>query len=281
MENEWWLRKAQEIQQHADNNNTYAFYDAVKSLHGPQRQNIVPVRLADGSVLLKDKQQILERWAEHFNSLLNKSNPSDPSVLNALPELPPVPSLDEPPTFIEVLSAVRSLKNNKSAGPDGLPAEILKKGGYLLTRQLHHLICNIWRNETLPQEWKDSHIVTIYKRKGDKSSCGNSRGISLLSVAGKVLAKVMLFRLTTHITEDILPETQCGFRKNRSTLDMIFAARQVQEKCREQNKALYITFIDLTKAFDTVDREILWIVLHKFGVPPKFLNTNLPPSQLR
>lgn len=271
MENEWWLRKAQEIQRHADNNNTFAFYDAVKSLYGPQRQNIVPVRSADGSVLLKEKEQILERWAEHFHSLLNKINPSDPSVLEALPELLPVPSLDEPPKFTEVLSAVRSLKNNKSAGPDGLPAEILKKGGYLLKRQLHHLICKIWQNETLPQEWKDSNIVTIYKRKGDKSSCDNSRGISLLSAAGKVLAKIMLFRLTMHITEDILPETQCGFRQNRSTLDMVFAARQVQEKCREQNKDLYITFIDLTKAFDTVDRDILWRILQKFGVPPKFL----------
>lgn len=272
MENEWWLRKAQEIQRHADNNNLFAFYDAVKALYGPQRQNIVPVRSADGSVLLKEKQQILERWAEHFDSLLNKVNPTDPSVLNALPELPSVPSLDEPPKFTEILSAVRSLKNKKSPGPDGLPGEILKKGGYLLLRQLYHLICKIWQSETLPQEWKDSNIVTIYKRKGDRSSCGNSRGISLLSTAGKILAKLMLLRLTTHITEDILPETQCGFRKNRSTLDMIFTARQVQEKCREQNKDLYITFIDLTKAFDTVDREILWTILQKFGVPPKFLS---------
>ena len=272
MENKWWIRKAQEIQRHADDNNTHAFYEAVKSLYGPLKRNIAPVRSADGSILFKDKQQILERWAEHFHALLNATNPADPSILNALPDLPPVLALDEPPKFTEVLSAIRSLKNNKCAGPDGLPAEILKAGGYLLMRQLFHFICNTWQNETLPQEWKDSNIVTIYKKKGDKSSCGNSRGISLLSVAGKVLAKIMLSRLTTHITEDILPETQCGFRKNRSTLDMIFAARQVQEKCREQDKDLYITFIDLTKAFDTVNREILWIILKKFGTPPKFLN---------
>lgn len=129
MENEWWLKKAQEIQGYADTNNTYAFYAAAKSIYGPQKRSIAPVRSADGHVLFKDKQQILERWAEHFDSLLNKINPSDPLVLNALPDLPPSPFLDDPPMFSEALTAIRSLKNNKSPGPDGIPAEILKKGG--------------------------------------------------------------------------------------------------------------------------------------------------------
>ena len=82
----------------------------------------------------------------------------------------------------------------------------------------------------------------------------------------------MLSRLTEHMTESTLPETQCGFRKERSTTDMIFVARQIQEKCHEQNRELYIAFVDLAKAFDTVNRELLWNVLSKFGVPNKFLN---------
>ncbi|CAJ1063208.1 hypothetical protein KUCAC02_027720%2C partial [Xyrichtys novacula] len=142
MENEWWLKKAEEIQRNADDNNAHAFYEAVKSLYGPQKRNIAPVRSADSSVLFKDKEQILERWAELFDALLNTTNPSDPSVLDALPDLPPVPSLDEPPKFTEVFSAIRSLKNNKSPGPDGLLAEIFKKGGNLCIRQLFLFICN-------------------------------------------------------------------------------------------------------------------------------------------
>ena len=90
-------------------------------------------------------------------------------------------------------------------------------------------------------------------------------------VASKILTRIMLIRLCRHISEKTLPETQCGFRKNRSTCDMIFCARQLQEKCNEQNTDLYIAFIDLQKAFDTVNRELLWIVLEKFGTPPKFL----------
>ncbi len=74
-----------------------------------------------------------------------------------------------------------------------------------------------------------------YKNKGDKAI---SRGISLLSVAGKVLAKVLLQRLISNITESMLPESQHGFRKNRSTANMIFTAWQLQKKCREQHQDL-------------------------------------------
>ena len=68
-----------------------------------------------------------------------------------------------------------------------------------------------------------------------------------------------------------LPESQCGFRKNRGTTDMVFAARQLQEKCQEQNIDLYSTYVDLTKAFDTVSREGLWRIMGQYGCPRKFI----------
>ena len=77
----------------------------------------------------------------------------------------------------------------------------------------------------------------------------------------------MLARLLDSVAPLVLPEMQCGFRKERSTTDMIFTVRLLQEKCREQNKNLYIAFVDLAKAFDTVNREMLWTVLSKFGSP--------------
>ena len=69
----------------------------------------------------------------------------------------------------------------------------------------------------------------------------------------------------------LLPESQCGFRKERGTTDMMFAARQLQKKCQEQNFDLYTTFVDLTKAFDTVSRDGLWKIMSKFGCPDKFI----------
>ncbi|XP_078466487.1 uncharacterized protein LOC144729844 [Lampetra planeri] len=74
-----------------------------------------------------------------------------------------------------LVAAVKSLKKKKSAGPDGIPAEILKHGGYFLLRRLHLLIKSIWLSETIPQEWKDANILVIYKKKRGKVACGNSR----------------------------------------------------------------------------------------------------------
>ena len=76
----------------------------------------------------------------------------------------------------------------------------------------------------------------------------------------------MLTHLLEHVADLVLPESQCGFRRRRSTIDMIFVARQLQEKCCEQHQDL--CFVDLTKAFDTVNRDLLWNILH---CPPTFI----------
>ena len=118
---------------------------------------------------------------------------------------------------------------------------------------------------------RDATIVTLYKNKGDRSDCNNYRGISLLSIVGKVYARIILNRLQC-LAQRIYPESQCGFRAERSTIDMIFSLRQLQEKCREQGQELYMMFIDLTKAFDLVSRKGLFILLKRIGCPPKLLS---------
>ena len=111
--------------------------------------------------------------------------------------------------------------------------------------QQHQLTTNAWEVDTVPQAWKDASIVTTYK-KGDRIDCGNCRGISLLSIAGKIFARIPLNRLSTHTTPEELPETQCGFKSYRSTVDMIFCLRQLQEKCIEQARTLYMVFVDFS-----------------------------------
>lgn len=271
IENVWWTEKAKEIQHYADTNDSQKLFDAIKAIYGPSQHTLQPVRAKDGTTMLREQHAILSRWAEHFKELLNCDNPYDTSLLDELPQLPSITDIDGPPSLEEVHNAVKGLKNNKAAGPDGIPGEILKNGGPGLLRKLHQFIVSTWNSGKVPQQWKDANIITIYKRKGDRADCNNSRGISLLSTAGKVLARIMLNRLLSKVADVILPESQCGFRQSRSTSDMIFVARLLQEKCREQHQDLYLAFIDLTKAFDTVNRELLWNVLRKFGCPPHFL----------
>ena len=96
-----------------------------------------------------------------------------------------------------------------------------------------------------------------YIRRGLKSDCGKFRGISLLSIVGKVFSGIILNRLTGAIINNIVPGSQCSFHVNRGTVDMIFSAQQLQEKCREQNLPSYNCFIDLSKAFDTANRSTM------------------------
>ena len=158
----------------------------------------------------------------------------------------------------------------KASGGDDIPAEVYKHGWTTLVHHLHRLFLKIWDNEEVPQELKDASMVTIFK-KGSRTECGNYRGISMLSVAGKILAKVLLNRLQP-LSESIIPETECGFRPGRGTTDMILSARQVQEKCREQGRDLCLACIDLSKAFDSVNRESLRACLARLGCPPKFVS---------
>ena len=114
-----------------------------------------------------------------------------------------------------------------------------------------------------------SYIYTRTKEIGQ--ACDNHRGIPLLSIVGKARARVLVNRLIVHLEQGLLPESQCGFRKDRGTIGIVFAARQLQEKCQEQNTGLYSTFVDLTNAFDIVSREGLWRIMAKYGCPRKFI----------
>jgi hypothetical protein len=137
------------------------------------------------------------------------------------------------PSLVEVKIAIGKLKSYKSPGTGQIPTELIKAGGETLNSEIHRLICAIWNKEELPQQWKESIIVPIYK-KGDKTDCNNYRGISLLSTVYKILSNILLVRLTPYVNE-IIGDHQCEFRHNRSTTDQIFYIRQILEKKREYN----------------------------------------------
>ena len=272
MKNTWWEKKAEELQAAADAHDSKKFHDGLRAVYGPKAPGSMPIKSADQSTLLTDKADILVRWAEHFEKLLNRESQMCEEAIEALPQLPVKDTIADPPTIEEVEKALKQTTPGKAPGADGIPADIFKNGGQALLDKLTSLFQEIWKAGQVPQDFKDAVVVHIYKRKGDMTSCDNHRGISLLCIAGKVLARVILNRLITNVSETIVPESQCGFRAGRGTTDMVFAIRQLQEKCREQNKELHMVFVDLTKAFDTVNREGLWKILRKFGCPEKMIS---------
>ena len=118
--------------------------------------------------------------------------------------------------------------------------------------RIHKLIVSIWNKEELPEEWKESIIVSVYK-KGDKTDCSNNRGISLLPTTYKILSNILLSMLTPY-AEEIIGDHHCGFQRNRLTTDHLFCIRQMLEKKWEYNQAMHQLFIDLKKAYDSFRR---------------------------
>ena len=272
MKNSWWKSIAAEMQEAADKRDFKTFYQSLKAVYGPKHKASPAIKSKDG-VLLTEPAQVLDRWSEHFNGVLNMDSEFDMSVLDEIAQRDINTSLLNLPTMEEVLVSIKQLTSGKAPGADGIPPDIFKHGGRAIAEQLLKLFKLIWEEGGVPQDFKDADIVHLYKNKGDIKCCDNHRGISLLCIAGKIFARLILNRLYKHTKEiGVVPESQCGFEPGRGCTDSNFSLRQLQEKCRLYSEDLYLLFIDLTKAFDTINREGLWAILEKVGCPKRFVD---------
>ena len=221
-------------------------------------------------------EEMRTRCRRYFASLLNTTS----AVLNRtiIENLSPKPvalSLGDPPVVNETKKARGSMANDKAMGPNELPAELLKLGlsgsSHEILLAFHGIVVAVWMAGEVPQEWKYGAIKVLHKKK-DRTECSNYRGLSLVAHAAKVLLKVVANRLGDFCEEaGIFPEEHCVFRPQRSVTDMMFVVRRLQELGRTSNIFLEICFFDLAKAYDSVDRMLLWEVLARFGAPPRMI----------
>ena len=268
--NEYWTNLCTQMQTAADTGNLRGLYDGLKTALGPRTNKVAAIKSLDGNELT-DKTSQMSRWIQHYSDLYSVDRHIAEDALENVPQLETLNELDSLPTENELSAAIHSLRKGKAPGEDGIPPDLLISLKDCLFPHLYDLLLKCWKEGSFPNDMRNAKIVTLYKNKGDKGDCNNYRGISLLSVVGKVFARVILARLQL-LAERVYPESQCGFRPSRSTVDMIFSLRQIQEKCREQNKPLYMCFVDLAKAFDTVSRAGLFSVLDRIGCPPQLLS---------
>jgi hypothetical protein len=173
--------------------------------------------------LLANSHNILNRWKNYLSQLLNVHTVSNVRQIEIHTAEPLVPD----PSSLEVEIAITKLKKYKSPGSYQISAELIRAGGETLRSEIHKLGNSIWSTEELPDQWKESIIVPVYK-KDDKADCNNYRGISLLSASYKIVFNILLSRLSPY-TDQIMWDYQCGFGRNRSTTDQIFCLRQIQE----------------------------------------------------
>ena len=144
------------------------------------------------------------------------------SSLAKIPRVDVKLELADPPTLEEIRKATMQLKVGKSPGIDGIPAEVYQHGEEAVLDKLQDLFTNCWEKGSLPKDLRDA-----VKQPNVQTDCSNNRGITLLSIAGRILTRVLLDMLIPTKAQENTPESQCGFRSNRGTTDMIFVPRQI------------------------------------------------------
>lgn len=242
-------------------NDSKSFWKEVKQLSG-KRKNTASLEITD------------EQWFNHFKNLFNDEDVRvNENILHDVGRMDvDCDNLNMPITENEVFEAIRKLKNGKACGVDNIMPEMLKLTGNVSIGFMTKLFNVIFDEGIYPDEWSKAIIVPIFK-KGDKNETNNYRGVSLLSLVSKCYTAVLNKRLVNWIdVNEKLTEAQAGFRKGYSTFDHIFTLNAIVEKTfSKKGGKLYACFIDLKKAFDSVQRQLLFDLLQKNGIHGKFV----------
>ena len=215
-----------------------------------------------------------DQCSQHFQTVFRTSEPRDDLPTSNTDGADAMfDELNVPITDEEVHVAISSLKNRKACGHDNVTAEMLKASGNIAVTFFTQLFNKIFSEGVYPEQWSRSVIVPLFK-KGDRDIPNNYRGISLLSVASKCYTTVLRNRLTKWMDDHEKKfEAQAGFRKGYSTIDHIYTLSATTEKYLSRTGGkLYVAFIDLGKAFYSVDRASLFLTLAKAGLSGPFLN---------
>ena len=178
-------------------------YEGIKQALGKPTKKSAPLKSKTGEVI-KDKDKQMGRWVEHYLDIYSRENTISQEALDSIEDLPVLEELDAEPTLEELSKAINALASGKAPGEDGIPPDVIKCGKTALLEPLHELLCLCWREGEVPQDMRNAKIITLYKNKGDRSDCNNYRGISLLSIVGKVFARVVLARLQV-LAEQVYP----------------------------------------------------------------------------
>ena len=175
-------------------------------------------------------------------------------------------------TVEEIRKAIGQLKNGRSGGPDKFLNEFFVHGSNTLLSYLYSLFNKILNIGYFPESWSEGFIVPLHK-KGKLDDVNNFRGITFLSIVGKLFSRILNNRLTEWAEEYyVYIEAQAGFRESMSTIDNLFVLHGLISHTINTGEKLFCAFVDFTKAFDYVVRDILWYKLIKLGVRGKILN---------
>ena len=210
-------------------------------------------------------------WVEYFDSLYNIERPWN-AELKENPTETKVEQLDKCITRTEIIEALREMKGKSAPGPDGVSTMFFKANKKHFIEILFTLFNKIMNSERFPEKWASALVVPLWKGKGSKMDVNNYRGIALQQCVGKVFVKIITKRLKTWCNkEEVLTEFQAGFRSEYSTVDQMFTLNHIITERKIKGLKTYCTFVDFSKAFDSINREALLYKLAQIGISSKII----------
>ena len=257
---EWWDDKARQVQDKADQGDAFGVFATFKELRNRG------LSFSLGEVRPADVQLERNAWAEHFRLIGEGSGLVADKVWDNVPSYSPMDVVwGAAPAPNELHAALRQMSLGKAAGEDEVTAELLKFGGV----NLWDVVVGVCREQWLllteaapgaevawPEEWCIGLVVPLWKRKGQKKDKNTSRGITLLSVGTKLLARVVATRLRSWL-DGHLGLHQFGFRRGKGVDDALQVTRRLVEEVAtstDGGEGIELSFHDIEKTYPRVCR---------------------------
>jgi hypothetical protein len=238
--------------------------------------NSYPISFTINNNTTTDKKLIVEAFNSYYinlgSSLATKIPSSSLSPYVSLNPIHYTSAVFLPSTEQEIIAIINNLKNDSSPGWDNIPNSVLKFAKYFISGPLTHIVNCMIITGTFPNQLKIAKVIPCYK-SGDKSLITNYRPISILNSLSKIFEKVIVARLKSFIAKNnILYNFQFGFRENYSTNLALISYIDYITSAIDSGDKVASVFIDLSKAFDTLNHKILINKLNLYGIRGQVLS---------
>ena len=270
--------KANELEK-CNTSNPKEFWKHIKNL-GPSKKSNIPIKINTPTGFCTNEKIVLQKWKDDFSTLYNAPDDQnfDDEFFNEIKQRKHFLEdnleetndfVNEPISYHEIEKSVKKLKDKKSVGFDSIPNPVLKHPDVILA--MWSMFTAFFEFGVIPSIWLKSVVNPIPKgAKKDPYTPLNYRGISLLSCVYKVYTSILNTRILEYCEMlDIFVDEQNGFRKGRSCEDHIFVLNSLIQNNLEENKSVFAAFVDLEKAFDWVEREMLFYRLLQYNIDGK------------